>query len=212
MTLEDLDVENKFTLKLPQYIRQFDGFFKFMKMLSNYILKSEDAAKQVLNLLNLDTSEGDVLVKIAKKVNVLYNKKSNSQEDLNNYYNNLKTGILGMQTKRLTNGSYYELKEALLRLFSGIKEVQIIDNLDMTVDINIVGDFTEIDEQTIENYIIPRVTGVKFNITYIPYGVNLFAFDKDVDMGMDTNGVTHTYGEKGWDLGEWKPLSKEQKE
>lgn len=204
MTVKDLDYENEFTKKLPQYIRQYQNFFKFMKLLSNYILKSCDYGKNILELLNLEKSEGDVLVKIAKKVDVTYerNYSDNVEEDLKKYYKNLKTGIYGVQTKRLSSGTLYELKDALIRLFPGIKEVDIVDNLDMSVNLIIRGDLEDVDSKTIENYIIPQVTGVKFNITYVPYGRNLFAFDKDTDISEE-----NPYGEKGWDEGEWAPAS-----
>ena len=72
----------------------------------------------------------------------------------------------------------------------------------MSVNIIIRGYLEDVDSKTIENYIIPQVTGVKFNITYVPYGRNLFAFDKDTNISEG-----NPYGEKGWDEGEWAPAS-----
>lgn len=208
MTLKELDVENEYTKNLPQYIRQYKCFYKFMRLLSNYIIKSVEYGKKILELMKLETSTGDVLVKLAKRVDVVYDRAylGTTEEDAKLYYNNLKTGIYGMQSKRLSTGTLQELENNLSTVIPGITKLVIKDNMDMSVNIDVVGSITELDSDTIEKYIIPKVTGVKFNITYVPYGKDLFAFDTEKDI-IDKDTGDKLYGLRGWDEGSWAPSS-----
>lgn len=205
MTLEDLIIENDYTKQLPQYIRQYRNFFKFMKMLSNYILKSVEYANNILKFLDFadKDSKGDVLIKVARKVDVLYDKAYLEETDKDKYYDALKTGIYGMQSKRLSNGTLYELQNNLSKTIPGITTLRIFDNMNMSVNIEIVGKLEKLDSAVIENYIIPKVTGVRFDVQYIPYNEDLFALDKSEDV-LDEQG-NKLYGLYGWDKGKWAP-------
>lgn len=181
MTIEELNVENSITKRIPQYIRQYEGFTKFIKLLTNYILGSVNVGENIINLMNLDNTTGDVLVKIANKLDVTINKNYNSagEPDLNTYYKGLKIAIFGEQTKRLSDGSLIDLKNSLKTTIPNISNIVIQDNQDMTVNIQIEGDLADIDKDIINNYILPKVTGVRFIVQYILYEKDLFAFDSD---------------------------------
>lgn len=184
MTIEDLNKENFITLKLPQYVREYHCFSKFIKLLTNYILSSTTPVDKIINLMNISNATGDILVKLANKLNVY----SENADNLEKYYKNLKVGILGQQTKRITDSSLISLQEDLMTVFPEIQKLDIIDNMNMTVTLKITGDLKDVNATIIENYIVPKVTGVKFNVIYIPFGKNVFAFDLDEELKMGDDG------------------------
>lgn len=193
MTIEELDFENKYCEQVPQYLKSYEKFYKFMKLFSNYILQIGNELNKILPMLNVNSSKGDILKKISQKLNIEIEKRNtgNTEEDLLNYDNDLKTAILGLQIKRLSFGTRIDLKETILSLFpvliSENSSVKIIDNQDMTVDMTIVGYSTDLTSKIIEDYILPRVTGVKFNLSYLNFGKNLFALDKAEFIVKDEN-------------------------
>lgn len=179
MELSELKEENELTKSLPAYIRQYADFFEFLKMLSNYILKSVKHAEKILSLLDFNNSNGDVLIKIAKKVGVSYDGVYR-ETDKSAYETALKIGITGMQTKRLSDGSLYSIQKSLTStLAKEIKIVAIRDNMDMSVNIELEGNISDYNKSIIEDYILPRTTGVFFDVLYIPYSENIFAYDKN---------------------------------
>lgn len=180
MTIGDLKkVENKFTETLPAHICQYTNFFDFLKKLSSYILKSTEYAETILSLLDFTKSGGDMLTKVAKKVNVAYDSVYREADD-EEYDKALKIGITGVMTKRLSDGTLYSLLKSIeTNLSSDIIIRAIKDNQDMTVDLELEGSITDYNKDIIEDYIIPKVTGVFFDVSYIPYAKNIFAFNKN---------------------------------
>lgn len=185
MKIKDLDYENICTESVPQYLKSYKHFYTFMKVLSNYVLSISKELDKIIPLLNLSNSTGDVLKKITNKLNIEIEMAHTGDEkqDLKNYYNNLRTAILGLQIKRISIGNRADLKDTILRLFPLLTgdsgSVKIIDNQNMTVNMNIVGYSESLTSKIIEEYILPSVTGVRFTVEYLNFGENLFAFDKN---------------------------------
>ena len=141
----------------------------------------------------------------------------NPNESINDFDTNLKIAILGSGLKRKSDSGRENLISTILSLFKDIKKVelevpaltirtteQILNP--MTANITIYGEIggenanAKTITEIIEQYILPEITGVQWNITYIKYGLDLFAFDKDEPLAQHPE---RDYGLLGWDLGVW---------
>lgn len=141
----------------------------------------------------------------------------NPNESINDFDTNLKIAILGSGLKRKSDSGRENLISTILSLFKDIKKVelevpaltirtteQILNP--MTANITIYGEIggenanAKTITEIIEQYILPEITGVQWNITYIKYGLDLFAFDKDEPLAQHPE---KGYGQVGWDLGVW---------
>lgn len=141
----------------------------------------------------------------------------NPDESINDFDTNLKIAILGSGLKRKSDSGRENLISTILSLFKDIKKVelevpalairtteQIVNP--MTANITIYGEIggenanAKTITEIIEQYILPKITGIQWNITYIKYGSDLFAFDKDEPLAQHPE---KGYGQVGWDLGVW---------
>lgn len=116
--------------------------------------------------------------------------------------------------KNMWKGKTFDLKEFWDILFD--KGIYIVDNQDMTMDVVIAGDFTEIEKELLYNgLIVPKPQSVKINYIVIDYPENLPIFsygnDNEILGGYDTHWVyddtyfTHDkifgYGDETDDIG-----------
>lgn len=80
------------------------------------------------------------------------------------------------------------------QIFFPTTPVLIVDNQDMSMDVLVIGMAPGIQQELVENgYFVPKPAGVRINYTFSTDPI--FAFDYDTDYL------------KGWDLGEWAPVS-----
>lgn len=214
MTAEDLKVENEVTSELPQYVKEYEKFYSFMQMMSNYIKSAQIVAEDINSKLDVLSSTGDILRKLAERLNIQIGEEFVGDE------NNLKTAIIGMSVRRaslsniVNNTSLYNiyssLEDTIISLFyPNITNVKIIDKAVskndyqiMSASIYITGTITDWETGIIRNFILPNITGLLWNIYYIPFGKDIFSFDKDEPLGFEP-AESRGYGEVGWDEGEW---------
>ena len=202
---EELLKSNKYINQSPQYLREYEKFFRLLTMFSNYIMKSSEVFEEIINQTNVYDASGDMLEKLANRVGVSITDKSDPE-----YVDKLRIAIIGAGIKRTSKSSRYLLQEQLSNLFPSINSYTITDGgccddaVKMEMKMQVIGNISALDAKILEEFVIPKMTGVNLNITYILYGVDLFAFDKDITL---KDNPDRDYGETGWDKGEWAKIS-----
>lgn len=211
--LSDLLKENEATKYIPQYIREYPKFLKLMLLFSNYIESANSTLEVILDKLNLSNATGDILEKIAKRcgISVVIPFKADGTIDTELYEERLKIAILCNGTKRRSASTRVEL-EKLSQLTDKIQKCEITDfaivkgaSSPMTVNVEVTGSTEAIDNQLLNDVIVPNVTGVNTGISYILYGSILFGFDREDN----TMPAGSTYGINGWDKGDWLKVTQE---
>lgn len=167
--------ENKYTRLIPAYIREYPKFIDLMKIFSNYIQSSVDTVEYILNKLNITDATGDILEKIAERLDICIEKplKENGTVDQELYEQQLKIAILGNGLKRTSTANRESLSK-LVNIFSSIIKCEITDysnssvsQTPMTVQIDITGTNDIWSREMLEQYVLPNITGVRIVVNYI---------------------------------------------
>lgn len=144
--------------------------------------------------------------------NVDYPEFINFNSSTNSYEEILKVAIKGAAVKRASNSGRQNLKETLEGIFEEIERVDIYDKgltneeEKMSSEIVIYGNIESYTSELIEKYLLPNITGVSWTVIYIPYGKNLFGFDKNEFIETSEIAKERGYGITGWDTGEFAPI------
>lgn len=196
---------------------------KFMAWLEGGLKAANDtnaSAESIIAAFDIDNAIGmqlDILgILIGRKRTVDFQPKAGMSPvlDDSNYRLALKAKIIWNQWK----GTLPEIQDAWSNLFPN-GYIIIFDNQDMTMDALIVGDFSQMEKDLIDNgYIIPKPAGVRINFIVIAStdGIPLFSYgyDNEILGGYDTTWFNMDrykvfgYGEEtdeiaGYDTGYW---------
>lgn len=187
--------ENKNTKMIPTYLRDYEKFYRLMKIFSNYIQYSIDLVHSILNMLNINNAVGDVLEKIAQRLDIYIEKPINPDGTVNTtlYWQQLKIAILGNGLKRTSKADRNSLSK-IIDIFTGIRRVEITDRaiqkenaIPMDIYITVVGTEDVWNRDMLEKYVLPNITGVGGVVSYL--------LDNDIYFGFDTENAIHIIGQ-----------------
>lgn len=180
--------ENKHTELLPAYIREYNKFYRLLKMFSNYIQNAVDIVEGIIENFNLSAATGDVLNKIAQRLDIYIEEPLNEDGTVNEelYEQQLKIAILGNGLKRTSLANRDSLNK-ILGIFSSIRSCEITDysvtgsRIPMYIYISIVGANDTWTTEMLEKYVFPNITGVGVVVNY--------RLDNNIYFGFDTDNV-----------------------
>lgn len=178
--------ENKYTEMIPSYLRDYPKFIRLMKMFSNYTQNSCNVIETILSKLNLQSATGDILEKIAQRINISIEKPLDENGNVNQslYEQQLKIAILGNGLKRNSKATRESLMK-LTNIFSSIVRCEITDFSNfkgyanpMIVQLDIMGNAEVWSKEMLEKYVLPNITGIGIVVNYVLYNNIYFGFDK----------------------------------
>lgn len=180
-------VENKNTKHIPAYIRDYPKFLKLLILFSNYIRVASDSIETVLSKLNIENATGNVLEKIAERLDIYIEKPLNSAGEVNQdlYERRLRIAILGSGLKKESKASRASMMR-ILEIFKSILKLEITDfsnskdySNPMTLRLDVVGNTDVWSAKMLEKYVFPDITGVNTVVTYLLDNDIYFGFDRD---------------------------------
>lgn len=178
--------ENKYTETIPSYLRDYPKFIRLMKMFSNYLQDSCNVVNTILSKLNLSKASGDILEKIAQRLDISIEKPLDEHGNVNQtlYEQQLKIAILGNGLKRNSKATRESLMQ-LTKIFETIVRCEITDfsNFDgypnpMVVKLDIMGNAEVWSKEMLEKYVLPNITGLGIIVNYVLYNNMYFGFDE----------------------------------
>lgn len=205
MNTSDLLNENTYTDKLPTYLRSYDMFFKFIKMLTNYVSKSIDVISYINSVLQVQgkLGENNYSKAIMKIICENYDIPFMDEVDDDISYNNLIfAAIQCIGLKRDSFSTLEDLKKGFLNNAKIIDSYVITDSSVLSENPSVMNcslSFTSgfsLPDDFIMSVLTPEVTGVHFTSTLLNTSSSIFAYDRDNDT---IENVTYD----GWDKGNW---------
>lgn len=180
--------ENKYTTHVPAYIRAYPKFFMLLKLFSNYINVSNDYLETILSQLNLSSAHGAILEKIAERLDIKIEKPIDKDGNYsqNLYEEMLKLAIIGNGLKRNSRADRNSISK-IKEMFNSIRTLEVSDRakeytekdkLRMLLNITVTGENNLWSTTMLENYVIPKITGVRTLITYLLSNSLYFGFDR----------------------------------
>lgn len=180
-------VENKNTKYIPAYIRDYPKFIRLLKLFSNYIQVAAKSIESILSQLNLNNASGNVLEKIAERLDIYIEKpldsNGNIKQDL--YESQLRIAILGNGLKKESKATRASIMK-ILDIFKSIIRIEVTDFSNskdypnpMTLQLDVVGNTDVWDTKMLEKYVFPDITGVNTIVTYLLNNDIYFGFDRN---------------------------------
>lgn len=205
--------DNYITENLPAYLQKYtdlngNGFLKWIKGITNYVLDSKDALSEFLNKFSISSTSSYILEYIAKILNVSLDDVS--KLDIN-YVESLRTAIKGTIVKRSISGDYESIRKALVRIYEDVS-ISIRDDASIPysssvmtalITLELLSDTAYADIDVFNKYLAPNITGVSM-IFQLLVG-NVFALDYAEEPYTE---VEINEGKKvpklcGWNSGSW---------
>ena len=195
--------ENKYTDKVPAYIRQYN-LYDFLKALTNYIKTGEDALEEVCRCSNINFAKGDLLIKLGRKIGAaIPTQISVTDKDA---LVQARIVIRGTILNAASDATGKNLINIISNLYPTIDTSNIVvedngikvDTSDMSYILRIYANLGTEDTKYIKQYLMPKYLGVD-NELQLVYG-NIMAFDKNED----NPDIQANY--YGWDKGEWTTI------